>query len=92
MAVAMTATMTGPNRGQPQDKPLAGLTGVPADKAGQLFTAFFTTHPGHAGLGLALAQRLVQLHGGRITAGNRPEGGFRVTVVLPVEPSRAEGA
>lgn len=30
--VVMTATMTGPNRGQPQDKPLAGLTGVPAEK------------------------------------------------------------
>ena len=30
--VVMTATMTGPNRGQPQDKPLAGLTGVPVEK------------------------------------------------------------
>jgi signal transduction histidine kinase len=37
-----------------------------------------------AGLGLAIAQGLVELQGGRIWAENRPGGGTRVAFVLPV--------
>jgi signal transduction histidine kinase len=43
------------------------------------------------GLGLAIAQRVVSAHGGRISAYNRQEGGLCVEIVLPVhteqEPS-----
>jgi signal transduction histidine kinase len=61
--------------------------GMKPDQAGLLFTPFFTTKAGHSGLGLALAQKLVLLHGGRITAGNLvPGGGFQSRVVFPVEP------
>jgi len=59
--------------------------GVPPEQAGRLFTPFFTIHAGHAGLGLALAQKIVQLHGGRISADNRPGGGFRVSIVFPAD-------
>jgi signal transduction histidine kinase len=45
---------------------------------------FSTTHFAQFGLGLALARRVVELHGGHVTAGNRPEGGFRVVLTLPV--------
>lgn len=38
-----------------------------------------------AGLGLAIAQRAIAAHGGTITAGNRADGGFAVTIVLPGE-------
>lgn len=38
---------------------------------------------GHAGLGLAIVRALVGLHGGSVTARNRPEGGAEVTVRLP---------
>jgi signal transduction histidine kinase len=37
---------------------------------------------GGAGLGLAIAQRLVRAHGGEIAATNLPEGGARMTVTL----------
>jgi signal transduction histidine kinase len=60
--------------------------GVPADKEGLLFNLLTTTPHGHLGPGLALARRLVSLHGGDITAGNRPGGGFRVEVTLPPRP------
>jgi signal transduction histidine kinase len=60
--------------------------GVNPEQDGQLFTPFFTTRPGHTGLGLALARKLVLLHGGRITAGNSAGGGFHAQVILPIEP------
>ncbi|MDS4019273.1 MAG: ATP-binding protein, partial [Candidatus Competibacter sp.] len=36
------------------------------------------------GLGLAIARRAVEAHGGSIRALNRPNGGLRVEIVLPV--------
>jgi signal transduction histidine kinase len=57
--------------------------GIAAETSHLLFTPFFSTRPGHAGLGLALARKLILLHGGEITAGNLAQGGFQVRVVLP---------
>lgn len=57
--------------------------GVPADVMPRLFAPFRGTRPGHAGLGLALARKIVEGHGGQISAANLAEGGFQVKVVLP---------
>jgi signal transduction histidine kinase len=50
----------------------------------KLFTPFFTTRPGGTGLGLPVARHIATLHGGSIHAENRPEGGSRFTIWLPV--------
>jgi signal transduction histidine kinase len=44
---------------------------------------FVTTRPGHAGLGLYTAERLVRASGGLLRRENRDGGGARVTLFLP---------
>jgi len=60
--------------------------GVGEEDLPRLFEPFFTgsqRRPGGAGIGLAIAQRSVELHGGRITAHNRAGGGLEVDIELP---------
>lgn len=60
--------------------------GVTPEQMSWLTTPFATTQQALCGLGLALARRVVELHGGRVVAANQPRGGFRVTLVLPTRP------
>jgi len=53
----------------------------------RVFEPFFTLRSGGTGLGLPLAQRIVEQHAGTITAGNCPESGAIMTVRLPLERS-----
>ena len=61
--------------------------GVPEAEQVRLFERFARgagAAPGGAGLGLAIVQRVVQGHGGRLDVGHRAEGGWCVAMALPV--------
>jgi signal transduction histidine kinase len=57
----------------------------------RVFERFYCADPARegagAGLGLAIAKALVEAHGGRIWAENRPEGGACFKIVLPIAPA-----
>ena len=64
-------------------------SGVPEEMLTRLFEPFVRVgsardrSSGGYGLGLAIAERAVRLHGGEISARNQPEGGLIVTIRLP---------
>jgi signal transduction histidine kinase len=62
--------------------------GVPADIADKVFRPFFTTRGRGTGLGLALVQKIIVSHNGRVALGTSPEGGAEFAIVLPL-PTRS---
>jgi two-component system, OmpR family, phosphate regulon sensor histidine kinase PhoR len=66
--------------------------GIPDRDLERVFERFYrvdksrTQDPGGTGLGLSIARRLVDLHGGRITAANRQPRGALFTIYLPTQP------
>jgi signal transduction histidine kinase len=52
----------------------------------ELFTPFASNRFGYIGIELALAHRLVLLHGGRIAAENLPQSGSCIRVWLSSKP------
>lgn len=57
--------------------------GLPPEVLARLFEPFQTTKVRGVGLGLAVARRIVELHGGRITAHNREGGGAQFDILIP---------
>ncbi|MGB7947984.1 MAG: ATP-binding protein, partial [Candidatus Binatia bacterium] len=62
--------------------------GIPEENLKHLFEPFFTTKPNGMGMGLAISQTIIGVHGGRITAENNSDGGATFRVRLP---TRDEG-
>ena len=58
--------------------------GIQASIAGTMFRPFVTTKARGTGLGLALVQKIVVTHNGRVAASNSDEGGAKLEVTLPL--------
>lgn len=65
-------------------------TGIPEHMISKVFDPFFTVKPAGegSGLGLSIAQRIVDLHGGKIEIRNRKAKGVCVTITLKPAPTR----
>ena len=67
-----------------------GGPGVPDEDLARIFEPFYRIDKSRdhrtsgQGIGLAIATRVIELHGGSITAANRPEGGLSITFRLPL--------
>jgi two-component system sensor histidine kinase HupT/HoxJ len=63
--------------------------GIPVDNLVHLFDPFFTTKPvgQGTGLGLSISYGIVERHGGRLSAENRPQGGAVFSLSLPQQPA-----
>jgi signal transduction histidine kinase len=72
--------------------------GVPEEALDKLFRPFYRIDDargrltGGAGLGLAITERAVRLHGGTVKASNRPEGGLLVQIRLPLASPAPRGS
>lgn len=67
--------------------------GIPEYALDKVFERFYSLRrPGtgtkSSGLGLVFAKEAAELHGGRVTLANRPEGGAKATLFLPKKPSQ----
>ena len=61
-------------------------SGIPEDMRQTVLEPFYTTKPTGqgTGLGLSLAHRIIEDHGGRLLIESPPQGGTRMSIVLPL--------
>jgi two-component system, LuxR family, sensor kinase FixL len=59
--------------------------GLSPEQSTRIFEPFFTTKTKGTGLGMAIAQRIVEAHGGHIAVGSRPGPGAEILLTLPRE-------
>ena len=63
--------------------------GMSDNTALNMFNAFYTTKPAGSGLGLPMARKVVQAHGGRIDVQSQEEQGTKFTLEFPT-PARLD--
>ncbi|MCC6856948.1 MAG: hypothetical protein IT158_00230 [Bryobacterales bacterium] len=61
--------------------------GIPPEHQERIFEPFFTTKENGTGLGLAVASKIVEQHGGELLSENQPGRGLTMTVKLPIRRS-----
>jgi len=63
--------------------------GMEPETASRMFDPFFTTKSAGIGLGLPVARRIIEMHGGSIAAHDAPGGGTELVLTVPVMPRDA---
>ena len=65
---------------------------IPAEFLGKVKEPLFTTlkDQGKVGMGLAIAEKIIQAHYGNLSIGNIESGGVQVTICLPLEEEYAK--
>ncbi len=58
--------------------------GIPEALRERVFRPFFTSKRSGTGLGLALVQKIIVFHNGRIAVGSSPSGGASLQITLPI--------
>ncbi len=64
--------------------------GIPVEDRPHVFDPFFSRKPFGTGLGLAVAHRTIELHGGRIALEDRPSFGAVFRILLPLAPEESQ--
>ena len=70
--------------------------GVPENTLDKIFQPFYRIddargrQTGGVGLGLAITEKAVLLHGGSVRAANRPQGGLMMEIRLPLLPQASD--
>jgi len=65
--------------------------GIEPEDIGRIFDPFYTRRQGGSGMGLAIAHRAIQAHGGALLVSSTPDHGATFVVILPRrEPKRRE--
>ncbi len=67
-------------------------SGIPEEKLQQIFEPFFTTKTKGTGLGLAIVRKIIDNHGGKITAKSEVGHGTTFEISLPLCSDRAQSA
>ena len=58
--------------------------GIAPERLDRVFNPFFTTKPNGTGLGMAIARKVVEAHGGTIDVASTPGQGTEFAVALPL--------
>ncbi|NOT35119.1 MAG: HAMP domain-containing protein, partial [Candidatus Eisenbacteria bacterium] len=67
--------------------------GIPADLQARVFDLYFSTRAEGSGIGLAVVQQVIALHGGKVSLRSTPGEGTEIRIELPVrQPERVEVA
>jgi PAS domain S-box-containing protein len=66
--------------------------GFSSDIVDQAFDPYVTSKPKGTGLGLAIVKKLVEEHGGHITARNREQGGAEISILIPTSVDAGGGS
>ena len=59
-------------------------SGILPDQMEKIFNYYYTTKEKGVGLGLPIAHRIIEAHGGQLKIGSRVGSGTKVTVLLPI--------